>query len=172
MKNIQFILLISLFLLLSTSVYAAVVSHPASEITSGTFPAGDFTYQGNVIVNGNVGIGTVTPAQKLSVAGIIESTSGGFKFPDGTIQITAGGGVGSADSGGWTHDRGSVRLTTITDKVGIGTATPGSELEVVGQLKVNSGISDKIVLAGTPTQTGPHTIFLDNSKGIRFWDGV
>jgi hypothetical protein len=35
-----------------------------------------------------VGIGTATPGQKLSVAGIVESTSGGFKFPDGTIQTT------------------------------------------------------------------------------------
>jgi hypothetical protein len=39
--------------------------------------------------NGNVGIWTSTPWQKLSVAGTVESTSGGFKFPDGTTQTTA-----------------------------------------------------------------------------------
>lgn len=38
---------------------------------------------------GNVGIGIPSPSQKLSAAGIIESTTGGFKFPDGTIQTTA-----------------------------------------------------------------------------------
>jgi hypothetical protein len=38
---------------------------------------------------GNVGIGTPTPAQKLSVAGTVESTTGGFKFPDGTTQTSA-----------------------------------------------------------------------------------
>ncbi len=37
---------------------------------------------------GNVGIGTQTPGQKLSVAGTIESTAGGYKFPDGTMQTT------------------------------------------------------------------------------------
>jgi hypothetical protein len=39
--------------------------------------------------SGNVGVGTNTPGQKLSVAGTIESTSGGFKFPDGTTQASA-----------------------------------------------------------------------------------
>lgn len=48
---------------------------------------------------GNVGIGTATPTQKLTVAGTIESTSGGFKFPDGTIQTTADtGGGGNGDN--------------------------------------------------------------------------
>lgn len=37
----------------------------------------------------SVGIGTKTPSEKLSVAGTIESMSGGFKFPDGTVQQTA-----------------------------------------------------------------------------------
>ncbi len=42
-----------------------------------------------VINGGNVGIGIANPTQKLSVAGTIESTSGGVKFPDGTVQTTA-----------------------------------------------------------------------------------
>jgi len=48
---------------------------------------------------GNVGIGTTTPGQRLSVAGTVESTSGGFRFPDGTTQATAAaGGVPSGYS--------------------------------------------------------------------------
>jgi len=39
--------------------------------------------------DGNVGIGTTDPNEKLSVAGTIESTTGGFKFPDATVQTTA-----------------------------------------------------------------------------------
>ena len=38
---------------------------------------------------GNVGIGTTTAGSKLTVAGTVESTSGGVKFPDGTTQATA-----------------------------------------------------------------------------------
>lgn len=39
--------------------------------------------------DGNVGIGTTVPGQKLTVAGTIESTSGGIKFPDRTTQTSA-----------------------------------------------------------------------------------
>jgi hypothetical protein len=39
---------------------------------------------------GKVGIGTTTPANPLSVAGVIQSTSGGFKFPDGSVQASVG----------------------------------------------------------------------------------
>ncbi len=38
---------------------------------------------------GQVGIGTTMPGQKLTVAGYIESTSGGIKFPDGSLQGSA-----------------------------------------------------------------------------------
>lgn len=37
----------------------------------------------------NVGIGNTNPGSKLTVAGTIESTNGGVKFPNGTVQTTA-----------------------------------------------------------------------------------
>ena len=56
--------------------------------------AGTVVSQSNSLVlgnNANVGIGTSAPASKLTVVGAIESTTGGVKFPDGTIQTTAAG---------------------------------------------------------------------------------
>jgi len=59
---------------------------------SGAGAGGYFTSSsgyGLIVNSGNVGIGTTNPAEKLTVAGTIESTSGGVKFPDGTTQTTA-----------------------------------------------------------------------------------
>ncbi len=44
--------------------------------------------------SGGVGIGTDSPTTALEVNGIIYSFSGGFKFPDGTIQTTSASGAG------------------------------------------------------------------------------
>jgi len=74
---------------------------------------------------GNVGIGTATPAYKLDVAGPIRSSSGGFVFPDGTVQTTAGGG-GSQ----WTTSGANIYYTT--GSVGIGTTSPAAKLAVSG----------------------------------------
>lgn len=41
-----------------------------------------------VDASGKVGIGTITPTQKLTVAGTIQAT-GGFMFPNGSTQVTA-----------------------------------------------------------------------------------
>ena len=43
----------------------------------------------DVHTGGNVGIGINEPGERLEVSGIVYSNTGGFRFPDGTLQATA-----------------------------------------------------------------------------------
>lgn len=99
-----------------------VLNKPASFGGGYSLDAADGSPLDAVYVNneGNVGIGTTSPGEKLSVAGTIESTSGGFKFPDGSVQTTAvsGGGFGawasrSADTVYQAATEGFVLVTSI-----------------------------------------------------------
>jgi len=78
--------------------------------------------------NGNAGIGTTDPGQKLSVTGTIESTAGGFKFPDGSVQTTASSGGASSQ---WSSS-GSNIYNANSGNVGIGTTAPVTSLHVAG----------------------------------------
>jgi hypothetical protein len=72
--------------------------------------------------NGNVGIGDLRPAEKLTVDGIIHTKSGGIKFPDGSVQTTAA----SAGTGGgiWKQTAVDVKLSAqFSDKASL-TVTP------------------------------------------------
>jgi hypothetical protein len=97
-----------------------------------------------LLPNGNVGIGTATPGQKLEVAGQVYSNTGGFRFPDNTVQTTAF--TGGDNLGNHTATRnlnlasyqlvgnGGTRGVSVSSggNVGIGTTTPLAALHVDG----------------------------------------
>ena len=77
-----------------------------------------------ITAEGDVGIGTTSPGERLSVNGIVESITGGFRFPDGTLQTTA-------DTGGtclWQQSASDIYYNS--GDVGIGTSTPDTLLVV------------------------------------------
>lgn len=96
----------------------AVADLPAGIATQWTTSSSQIYYTG-----GNVGIGTSNPGTKLEVAGVIHSTSGGFKFPDGTMQTTAGGSQWVTSGSNIYYNAGNI---------GAGIAVPRAKLNVVG----------------------------------------
>ncbi|MBN1550459.1 hypothetical protein JW979_03270, partial [bacterium] len=76
--------------------------------------------------DGEVGIGTDDPQNKLQVNGMICSTSGGYKFPDGSVQTTASIGSGSSY---WSAN-GNHIYSNNSGNVGIHNSNPGNMLRI------------------------------------------
>jgi hypothetical protein len=87
--------------------------------------------------SGNVGIGTSTPDQMLTVAGSIHSTTGGFIFPDGSVMRSATTGTNLEPSGSLVLGAGSA-----TGAVG------NVDLQTAGA--ATNTMSDRLLIAGTP----------------------
>lgn len=72
--------------------------------------------------NGFVGIGADAPAYALQVHGLVYSDSGGFRFPDGSVQTTAafgGGGLTLPYAGTLTSSNPGFKITNLGVAPGI-----------------------------------------------------
>jgi hypothetical protein len=108
----------------------------AAGVTASISAAGNavFSGTGNSSFAGNLGIGTTTPSSKLTVAGLIQSTTGGFKFPDGSVLTTAAAkGIPSV-----SHD------ATLT-----GAGTTVSPLGLVIPLTLNTALDASALTLGS-----------------------
>jgi len=100
---------------ISFNAGAKQITVDASSITSSQWTTNGANI--NYAPTGNVGIGAPSPSYKLDVGGQVRSATGGFVFPDGTVQTTAATGngtitgvtAGAGLTGGGTG--GSVTLT-------------------------------------------------------------
>ena len=136
--------------------------------------------------NGNVGVGVTNPEEKLSVAGIIETTTGGVQFPDGSILTT---GTTAKDNMGNHTATQNIRLNNhsltkstnfeslyldATGSLGVNVPTPAAKLHVLAVDSFFSGYqfgpSVPVDVSGSGSCAGPsgsnHIISLtDNTMG-------
>ena len=118
--------------------------------------------------DGNVGIGTTSPAAPLSVVGSYSSS-------DEIIEIGGGTGIdtdfklkiGAVDQdyiwfqsvkpGDNYYD---LVFNPLAGNVGIGTTSPSQKLEVAGNVKLNSGA---LIISGTPAGQGAQTRYISGA---------
>jgi hypothetical protein len=121
-----------------------------------TSPNGESTLGDSIIsqLNGNIGIGVATPISKLTVQGMIETTLGGYKFPDGTIQTTA------AVTG----------LQSVShDSTLMGDGTTGSPLGVAVPLLLSGSVESSPILTVLNNNSGFGSAvqgFMANGNGV------
>ncbi len=97
------------------NTYTPINVSVTSQTKEGAIWSASFLTEGGGYFGGNVGVGTTSPNQKLSVVGTIESSSGGFKFPDGTTQTTAASAASSKTLGAWENRSDSTVYQAATD---------------------------------------------------------
>ena len=186
----KLVVYILLFILLSSSVYA-VVSHSASEVVAGTFQAGTYTFQDNLIVDDNVGIGTNNPADNLHIFDDIaedvsirlENDNEGASA-ESRLHLRAGAEdaylsvFGNSAGRKLTLDardvtmpitfemQGSEKVRIADDgKVGIGMTSPTEKLHVNGSINVTTGNDVCIEGGNCLSSVGGGSSLWTNSSG-------
>ncbi|OGY59552.1 MAG: hypothetical protein A3B23_01180 [Candidatus Colwellbacteria bacterium RIFCSPLOWO2_01_FULL_48_10] len=145
---------LSVFLLL-TRVSLAVWNAPTSAPPNGNAPepvnltmtiqqklgglivaSGAGITTGFIVTNGNVGIGTVAPSQKLDVAGVVKAT--GLQISTGAAsgRVLTSDGAGNAS---WQSPSGGGGSGTVTS-VGSGNGLMGGPITTSGTISINAPV--------------------------------
>jgi hypothetical protein len=94
---------------------------------------------------GRIGIGTTAPTSTLTVEGMIETTTGGFKFPDGTVQTTSS----SSALFGVSHDPTLSGAGTSASPLSVAVS-----LNLSGAVLSNGATRDAVIKATNTTDSG------------------
>jgi hypothetical protein len=139
-----------------------IIDTPAQERSALVFAVNSASAAGThssekmvILPNGNVGIGTTSPSEKLEVSGgdiLVRNDSTNIARISLSENTTdrhiimeydgTGAGAGNyftiySDVSGWMTKGSSLNIQPSTGNVGIGTASPGEKLHVVGAIKTS-----------------------------------
>ena len=138
-------------------MYAGLISNEGYIGSTNATPLGFYTNNVNrVYINtsGNVGIGTTSPGYKLEVVGAVSAST---YYGDGSnLTNISSGSVAAAGSDGQLQYNnggsfgGASRLyyNDSTNRVGIGTSSPGYDLDVSGSARVQDRLRVGVVNTG------------------------
>ena len=140
----------------------AFVYHYVAE-TTGNWSLYNNGTQLNFTDTGKLGVGVTAPTSTIQANGVIHSTTGGFKFPDGTIQTTAGGGGGGSSEEVILTDSSANQTVNLRASIN----GPGTSNGPTLKFSSNSGL-ETMVLTGGLTSSADLRMY--NSDNVRtFW---
>jgi len=137
----------------STVVNAAALTATSVTTTTNNATIGTAAY---FVANGNIGVGTASPASPLHVVGALRAGAGPS---DATNAVGAiyndGAGISiEAFQGNSSTTKRNLWLNAYGANVGIGTTTPDAKLAVTG----TANVSGNVIIGGTATVTGNVTL--------------